>query len=96
MTNEEKTAKRKELERLYRKCPDIVSPSLAAKWAPFGKNRIYELIHLGELRAFNYRSHYIIAKDDLIEYLLDHCDEPSPHMIVNQLVAKRRDKQDDE
>lgn len=78
MTNEERIAKRKELERLLRKCPEILTPPPAAKWTPFGKNRIYELIHRGDLRAFVYRGGYIIAKEDLIDYLLDHCEDPAP------------------
>ena len=36
---------------------------------------MYDLIHSGELRSFRYRDSYIIAKDDLIEYLLDHADD---------------------
>lgn len=85
----------KELERLFHNCPDIVTPSVAAKWVPFGKNRIYELIHKGELRAFNYRNQFIIAKEDLIGYLLDHCEEPNPHAVINRMVAERRNKRDD-
>ena len=72
MNNEEK---RKELERMLKRCPEILSPIKAARWSPLGKNRVYELIHNGELRAFVYQGGYIISKDDLIDYLVKHCDD---------------------
>ena len=40
-----KEEKRKELERMLRRCPEILSPIKAARWSPLGKNRVYELIH---------------------------------------------------
>ena len=37
---------------------------------------MYELIHNGELRSFVYQGGgYIISKDDLIDYLMKHCDD---------------------
>ena len=42
------------------------------------KKRAY-IIHKGELCAYNYRSSYIIAKVDLIDYLLNHSDDPPVH-----------------
>ena len=70
-----KDSKRKELERLLRKCPDVLTPTQAVHWSPFGKNRIYELLKSKELRSFSYCGKYIIAKADLIDYLLEHCDD---------------------
>ncbi len=75
MTREEK---KRELTRMLKKAPEILSPRKAAQWSPLGRNAVYELIHTGELRSFRYRDGYIIAKDDLIEYLLDHADDPVP------------------
>ena len=72
MTKEEK---RKELERMLRRCPEVLSPIKVARWSPFGKNRVYEMIHTGELRSFVYQGGYIISKDDLIDYLIEHCDD---------------------
>ena len=76
MTKEEK---RKTLERMLKGAPDIMSPRQVHRWSPLGKNHVYELIHKGELCAFNYRSSYIIAKTDLIDYLLAHSDDPPVH-----------------
>lgn len=67
--------KRKELERLLRKCPEILTPSKVAKWSPLGRNRVYELLKSGELRSFPYQGGYIIGKEDLIDYLTEHCDD---------------------
>ena len=75
MTKEEKI---QELERMFKNCPEILTPIKASRFAPIGKNGIYELIKKQELRAFNYRGSYLIAKADLIEYLADHSDDPSP------------------
>lgn len=74
MTREEKIIA---LERMLRKCPEVLSPMKASRCSPFGKNRVYELIKSGELRAFIYQGAYIIAKSDLIEYLADHSDDKS-------------------
>ena len=73
MTKEEK---RKVLERMLKGAPDIMSPRQVHRWSSLGKNHVYELIHKGELYAYNYRSSYIIAKTDLIDYLLAHSDDP--------------------
>ena len=75
MTKEEKI---QELERMFKNCPEILTPIKASRFAPIGKNGIYELIKRNELRAFNYRGSYLIAKADLIEYLADHSDDESP------------------
>ena len=66
---------RQQLEHLLRKCPDILTPAKVAKWSPLGKNKVYELLHNGELRAFTYQGGYIISKADLIDYLAEHCDD---------------------
>ena len=66
-----------DFEKMLRKAPDIMSPIKVAKFSPFGKNRVYEMIHTGELKAYIYQNTYIIAKIDLIEYLADHCEDAS-------------------
>lgn len=81
MTKEEKIIK---LERMFKRCPEILTPKKASKWVPFGKNRVYELIKDESLRAFIYRGGYIIAKADLIEYLAEHSDDDAvKHFHVN-------------
>ncbi len=76
-----KEEKRKELERMLRRCPEILSPIKAARWSPLGKNRVYELIHSGKLRSFVYQCGYILSKDDIIDYLLEHCDDEPARSI---------------
>jgi hypothetical protein len=81
MTKEEKIIK---LERMFKRCPEILTPLKASKWTPWGKNHMYELIHSGELRAFTYRAGYMIAKTDLIEYLAEHSDDSAvKHFHIN-------------
>lgn len=63
------------LERLLRKCPDMLSPCSAAKWIRMSKNTIYQLIKENKLIAYKYRGSYIISKADLIEYLADTTDD---------------------
>lgn len=65
----------KEFEKMLRKAPELMSPLKVARCSPFGKNRVYEMIHTGELKAYIYQNTYIIAKIDLIEYLADHCED---------------------
>lgn len=72
MNNKEK---RKEMERMLAKCPEILTPTKTVRWSPLGKNKVYELLKNGELRSFKYRGSYIISKDDLIDYLLEHCED---------------------
>ncbi len=45
MTTEEKITA---LERLLRKCPDVLTPYGAAKWMHMSKNTVYALIREGK------------------------------------------------
>ena len=76
-----KEEKRKELERMLRRCPEILSPIKAARWSPLGKNRVYELIHSGELRSFVYQGGYILRQHHLIDYLLEPSDDAPDRAI---------------
>ena len=67
----------KEFETMLRKAPEIMSPLKVAKFSPFGKNRVYEMIKTKELKAYKYQNTYIIAKVNLVEYLADHCEDGS-------------------
>ena len=66
-----------ENSRFYKdpNAPEIMSPLKVAKFSPFGKNRVYEMIRTKELKAYKYQNTYIIAKIDLVEYLADHCED---------------------
>ena len=70
-----RSEKRAELKRMLRRCPEILTPAKVSKWSPFGRNRVYELLKSGELRSFRFQGGYIISKDDLLDYLADHCDD---------------------
>ena len=63
------------LERLLRKCPDMLTPLSVAKWLHTSKNTIYQLIKEEKLIAYKYRGGYLISKADLIEYLADTTDD---------------------
>ena len=64
MTREEK---KRELTRMLKKAPEILSPRKAAQWSPLGRNAVYDLIHTGELRSFRYRDGCIIPRVHLCE-----------------------------
>ena len=66
---------KKELQRMMQKCPQCLTPSKIHRYTLLGKNRIYDLIHTGEIPAFIYQGTYVINKDDLIEYLLKHSED---------------------
>ena len=93
-TEEKRAVKRKELERMFAKCQPIMQPGTVRKWMPIGKNQVYDLIHSGELRAFVYRGGYIVAKDDVIDYLLDHCDDPCPWKNRSFIGIKHGDEEE--
>ena len=79
----------KEFETMLRKAPEIMSPLKVAKFSPFGKNRVYEMIKTKELKAYKYQNTYIIAKVDLVEYLADHCEDGSLRHFTIQLFLHR-------
>ena len=55
----------------------LTSYCLSDKIYPVGA-AISLTIHTGELRSFVYQGGYIISKDDLIDYLIEHSeDEPA-------------------
>ena len=74
MNREEKII---ELRRMLKNLPEVMCPLKASRNIPIGKNRLYELIKTKSLRSFVYQGSYIISKDDLIEYLADHCEDES-------------------
>ena len=73
MTTEEKYAA---VKRLLRDCPDILTPIKAAKWLHCSKTDVYANINNSSLPAYLYRSSYLIAKSDLIDYIVAHTDDP--------------------
>lgn len=80
------------LEALMKGCPDILTIKEAVSWSPFGKNQIYKLIKDKQLRAYYINGSYMVAKSELIDYLLKHRDEAS-HLHI--LARKCGGAQDD-
>lgn len=78
MTTEEKYAA---VKRLLRDCPDILTPIKAARWLHCSKNEVYANINDGTLLAYLYRSSYLIAKSDLIDFIVAHTDDPPKKSI---------------
>ena len=68
---------KKELQRMMQKCPQCLTPRKIYRYTPLSENRIYELIRTGELPSFIYQGTYVVNKDDVIEYLLNHSDDGS-------------------
>ncbi len=66
------------LERMLRQCPDVMTPKSVFKWTHFGRNRVYEMLKSGELPSYTFQGGYIITKEDLIEYLVEHSDDAPP------------------
>ena len=89
MTNEEKT---KALERLLRKCPDVLTIVSAAKWIHMSKNTIHALVKDGVLFAYKYRGSYLISKADLIDYLVATTDEEPVWEKRLKGIQKNRDE----
>ena len=72
MTTEEKV---KGLERLFRKCPDVLTVLDAARWTRMSKNTIHALIKEGKIPAYTYRGKRLISKADFIDYLAATTDD---------------------
>ena len=60
---------------MLKKCPEVLTPMKAVKWAPIGKNTLYAAIRSGEIEAFVYKGGYIITKDSLIDYLVKTAEQ---------------------
>ena len=85
MTREEKI---KAFERMLTRAPEIMTPGQVIKFSPFGKNKVYKLLKDNELPSLIFQGHYIISKDDLIEYLADSCDKKYFRHFTVQEVKK--------
>ncbi len=75
MTTEEK---RRALASLFRELPEILTPIQIARALHQSKNLIYEKLKEKELPGYVVHGRYLIAKADLIEYIIEHGDEERP------------------
>ena len=61
--------------RLLRECPEILTPRMVARWTRQSKNTVYAEIKSGDIPAVPYRGGYLIAKADLIDYMVAHAED---------------------
>ncbi|GEM_PF-786088 len=81
-----------QLENMIRDCPDLLTIREALSWSPFGKNQLYKLIKEKQLQAHYVQGSYMIAKSELIDYLLKHCDDDSHlHMFKSKSGGEEDD-----
>ena len=75
MTRDEKQTA---LMSLFRELPEILTPIQIARALHQSKNLIYEKLKEKELPGYIVHGRYLIAKADLIEYIIEHGDEKRP------------------
>ena len=70
------------LQKMLKKCSEVLTPMKAVKWAPIGKNTLYAAIRSGEIETFVYKGGYIITKDALIDYLVKTADQKGRRFTI--------------
>ena len=70
------------LQKMLKKCPELLTPMKAVRWAPIGKNTLYAAIRSGEIESFVYKGGYIITKDALIDYLVKTADQKGRRFTI--------------
>ena len=75
MTREEKQTA---LRSLFRELPEIMTPMQIARAIHQSKNLVYEKLKEKKLPGYIVHGRYLIAKADLIEYIIEHGDEERP------------------
>ncbi len=75
---------KKELQRMLQKCPQCLTPRKVYSYTPLSKHKTYELIRSGELPSFIYQGTYVINKDDLLAYLLNHINDVKSGYMVKE------------
>ncbi len=89
MTDEER--KRRAIGSLLRALPDALTAMQIARTLHQSKNRIYEKMKNGELPYYPVNGKCLIAKADLIEYILAHGDEaPTGRFRIGERRGGRR------
>ena len=74
MTNEEK---REALERLLKNAPDVLTPVEVSRWTRYGRNTVYKMLKDGTLKGYVFRGAYLVGKEYLIEFMVEHTDDLS-------------------
>ena len=79
MTQEQQKIK---LQKMLKKCPEVLTPMKTVKWAPIGKNTLYAAIKSGEIESFVYKGGYIITREALIDYLVKTADQKGRRFTI--------------
>jgi len=72
MTSEER---REAVARLLKNAPDVLTPREVAKWTRYGKNTVYAMLKDGTLQGYVFRGGYLVGKEDLIDFMVEHTDD---------------------
>ena len=75
MTREEKQTA---LRSLFRELPEIMTPVQIARAIHQSKNLVYKKLKEKELPGYTVHGRYLIAKADLIEYVIEYGDDERP------------------
>ena len=70
------------LQKMLKKCPEVLTPMKAVKWAPIGKNTLYAAVRSGEIESFTYKGGYIFTKDALIDYIVKTADQKGRRFTI--------------
>ena len=70
------------MQKMLKKCPEVLTPMKAVKWSPIGKNTLYAAIRSGEIESFVYKGGYIFTKDALIDYLVKTAEQKGRTIMV--------------
>ena len=72
MTNEER---REALARLLKNAPEVLTPREVATWSRYGRNTVYAMLKDGTLPGYVFRGSYLVGKEDLIDFMVEHTDD---------------------
>jgi len=72
MTTEER---REAVARLLKNAPDVLAPREVARWTRYGKNTVYAMLKDGTLQGYVFRGGYLVGKEDLIDFMVEHTDD---------------------
>jgi len=72
MTNEER---REAVARLLKNAPDVLTPREVTKWSRYGRNTVYAMLKDGTLQGYVFRGGYLVGKEDLIDFMVEHTDD---------------------
>ncbi len=81
-----KEKQREIIEKMMKKCPEVLTPMKAAQWAPVGKNSIYRAIQSGQLEAFVYKGGYIFSKESLIDFLVKTAEDKGRLFATAEMI----------